>query len=240
MKKGFSMKRVLVPMATSGVGQDTQVFVRAPYLEKLFDRNIFPVLVPPGIPERELRRMTLSCDGLLLIGGVDVSPALYGAERHPRTDEGSEFRDRVEIALAREFVSDKRPIFGICRGAQVLNVAFGGTLHQHLPDISELSHKAYNSTIYSYLTTKCWHTVTLEPDSQVARILGVRELSLNSVHHQAVDVPGEGIRIVGRSQDGIAEFFEHRDHPFCVATQAHPEAMSGVTEKMWDAFAASL
>lgn len=240
MKGVFVMKKVLVPMATSGVRQDEQAFVRMPYLRKLLERNLFPVLLPPGVPERELRTLMLSCDGLLLMGGVDVNPALYGAERHPKTDEGCEFRDQTEIALVREFVKDGRPIFGICRGAQVLNVAFGGTLHQHVPDVSERSHKACNSTIYSYLTTHCWHTVSVEPDSKVAGILGVTEINLNSVHHQAVNSQGEGIRVVGRSEDGIAEFFEHRDHPFCVATQAHPEAMTGETDRLWDAFAASL
>ena len=227
-------------MATSGVRQDAQAFVRMPYVQKLLERNLFPVLLPPGVPERELRTLMLSCAGLLLMGGVDVGPALYGAERHPKTDDGCEIRDQIEIGLVREFVKDGRSIFGICRGAQVLNVAFGGTLHQHLPDVSELSHRASNSTIYSYLTTQCWHAVNVEPDSKVGRILGVTEINLNSVHHQAVNSPGAGIRVVGRAADGIAEFFEHRDHPFCIATQAHPEAMSGEVDKLWDAFAASL
>lgn len=234
------MKRVLVPMATSGDGLSTEVFIRLPYLEKLMHRGVMPVLLPPMMPVEMRRRMTLACEGLLLVGGVDVDPALYGAKRHSRTDEASPARDSVELELVREFVSDKRPVFGVCRGAQVLNVAFGGSLHQHLPDLSSLPHRASNSSIYSYLATHCWHNVTLEPGSRVAGILGVSEISMNSVHHQAVDSPGDGIRVVGRSVDGIAEFFEHKDHPFCLATQAHPEAMSGVVDKLWDAFVEAL
>lgn len=234
------MKRVLVPMATSGDGLGAEVFMRLPYLEKLMERGVMPVLLPPMMPVEMRRRLTLGCEGLLLVGGVDVDPALYGATRHSKTDEPSPTRDSVELELARLFVSDKRPIFGVCRGAQVLNVAFGGTLHQHLPDVSSLPHRVINSTIYSYLATHCWHNVTLEPGSRVAEILGVPEVLLNSVHHQAVDSPGEGIRVVGRSVDGVAEIFEHQDHPFCVATQAHPEAMSGVSDKLWDAFVAAL
>jgi putative glutamine amidotransferase len=227
-------------MATSGYGLSMQVQVRVPYLEKLIERGVMPVLLPPMLPVDMQRRLTLACEGLLLVGGVDVDPALYKAKPHPKTDEPSPSRDSVELELARQFVADTRPILGICRGGQLLNVAFGGTLHQHLPDVSSLPHRASNSTIYSYLATHCWHNVTLEPDSKVAGILGVSEISMNSVHHQAVNSPGEGIRVVGKSVDGIAEFFEHRDHPFCVATQAHPEAMSGVIDRLWDAFVEAL
>lgn len=234
------MKRVLIPMATSGDGMGMLVQVRVPYIEKLIERGVMPVLLPPMVPVEMRRRMALACEGLLLVGGVDVDPALYGATRHSRTDEASPIRDSVEIELGRQFVLDRRPIFGVCRGAQVLNVAFGGTLHQHVPEISPVPHRASNSTIYSYLATHCWHNVTLEPGSKVASILGTTEISMNSVHHQAVDSPGEGIRVVGRSIDGIAEFFEHCDHPFCVVTQAHPEAMSGISDKLWDAFVAAL
>lgn len=234
------MKRVLVPMATSGDGLSMQVQVRVPYLEKLIERGVMPVLLPPILPVEMQRRLTLSCEGLLLVGGVDVDPALYGAKRHFKTDEPSPLRDSVELELARQFVADKRPVLGVCRGGQLLNVAFGGTLHQHVPDVSSLPHRASNSTIYSYLATHCWHNVTLEPGSKVADILGVSEISMNSVHHQAVNSPGEGIRVVGKCVDGIAEFFEHRDHPFCVATQAHPETMSGVIDRLWDAFVEAL
>jgi putative glutamine amidotransferase len=241
---GFSgggfMKRVLIPMATSGDGLGLEALVRVPYIEKLSERGVMPVLLPPMLPVEVRRRMTLACEGLLLIGGVDVDPALYGATRHPRTGVASPIRDSVEIELARQFVSDMRPVFGVCRGAQVLNVAFGGTLHQHVPEVSAMPHRAENSTVYSYLATTCWHNVTVEPHSKVAGILGATEISMNSVHHQAVDSPGNGIRVVGRSIDGIAEFFEHCDHPFCVATQAHPEAMSGISDKLWDAFVAAL
>lgn len=234
------MKRVLIPMIISGDGLGMLAQVRVPYIEKLVERGVVPVLLPPMVSEEIRRRLTLACQGLLLTGGVDVDPALYGAVRHPKTDEPSPLRDSVEIELARQFVGDRRPIFGICRGAQVLNVAFGGTLHQHLPDASDLTHRASNSTIYSYLVAHCWHNVTLESESQVARILGTSEISMNSVHHQAVDSPGDGFRVVGRSPDGIAEFFERSDHPFCVASQAHPEAMSGAIDRLWDAFVEAL
>ncbi len=233
------MKRVLVPMATSGQGTDAEAFVRETYLQKLFEHDMFPVLLPPTVTTAWIRQIMLSVQGLLLIGGVDVDPALYGAERHNKTDKGSTDRDSVELALVREFVRDGRPILAICRGAQVLNVALGGTLIQHLPDVSEVSHRAENSTIYSYLAKHC-HKVVLEPGSKVGTILGTTEILLNSIHHQAVASPGTGIRVVGRSEDGIAEFIEHCDHPFCVGTQGHPEAMTGVTDRLWEAFAKAL
>ena len=152
-------------------------------------------------------------DGLLLTGGTDIEPSLYGAE--PETDvyPPEPERDDLELGLFKGAVHRQIPVLGICRGQQIVNVGSGGTLHQDLPPHSGVGH-APDAGL---------HEVKLEPDSMLGELYGAT-VWVNSLHHQAVDAVGEGLRVTGWSDDGVAEGLEHMSLPI-VCVQWHPEMM---------------
>lgn len=154
---------------------------------------------------------------LVLTGGGDVDPDLYGAARHPRTDMVNRARDESEIELVRLALERGRPMLGICRGLQVISVALGGRLIQHLPGAGEVHARVEGRD--------SGHPVDVEAGSRLAAALGSRA-DVNSAHHQALDpaAPGRGLRIVARSPGGIVEAVEGNGVPV-LAVQWHPERM---------------
>jgi len=178
-------------------------------------------LVPdPCHVEQPLELLKL-LDGLLLAGGADLDPSLYGAKRHPATEPGSLDRDRFELALCRAAVEVDLPLLGICRGMQVLNVAFGGTLIQHLPDRSW--GKEHRRQVGCFEGNG--HAVEVVPDTLAAQVLGGQSHSVLSHHHQGVDRLGEGLVVGARSAaDGLVEAVEMPDKTFVFGVQWHPEA----------------
>jgi putative glutamine amidotransferase len=178
-----------------------------------------PVLLPPvpGI-ENALGRL----DGLLLSGGGDIDPARYGAEADPRSGSIHADRDAAEFALIETATAQRVPVLGICRGLQVINVARGGTLHQHLPDVVGHEEHAPAPGVYGA------HAVRVAPGSRLGQILsGDAEVTTPTSHHQAVDKLGTGLIATAWAQDGTIEALEPEDAadgPFLVAVQWHPEA----------------
>ena len=167
-----------------------------------------PLLLAPLDPNVALGRLD-AFDGVLIPGGRDVDPALYSdSERNERTDEPDEVQDQHDLQVAREAVARGLPILAICRGMQVVNVALGGTLVQHLPD--EGIHR------------DGFHPVTLEPGTCVVEVMGAAMVEVSSYHHQAVDRVGEGLRVTGTASDGCIEVLEHVSAPL-LAVQWHPE-----------------
>ena len=160
-------------------------------------------------------------DGLILAGGADMGPQFYGAEAHPTTVPAVPERDTFEIALARRAVERDMPFLGICRGMQVLNVAFGGTLHQHLPELS--GHDEHRRTSGTFDGND--HEVVLDAGSLVARAAGEERHRTLSHHHQGVDAVGKGLVVTGRAtMDELPEALEAPDHRFALGVQWHPEA----------------
>lgn len=157
--------------------------------------------------------------GLLVPGGEDVTPALYGEDPLRQVTFMNEEKDRMELALIRGAVDRGMPVFGICRGIQLLNVCFGGTLYQDLPTQypGVLGH-AQDMAIRGQLT----HRVTLEPDSLLEKLLGGEPLSVNSYHHQAVRTPAPGFTVTARAADGVIEGVEDPERNL-YAVQWHPE-----------------
>jgi len=156
-------------------------------------------------------------DGLVVVGGNDVAPELYEAERHPATGPRHDLRDSVEVALLRRALARRMPVLGICRGMQLLNVARGGTLDQHLADSIDVTpHRADDATFGV-------HHVVTAPGSVVARALGER-LSVHSHHHQGVHQVGDGLVVTAHAEDGVIEAIEDPDMPFCVGVLWHPDA----------------
>lgn len=173
-------------------------------------------LVLPG-DDREPAELLDRFDGLLLVGGGDVEPARYGAPAHAESYGVEPDRAELEIALLREADRRRMPTLCICRGMQVLDVAFGGTLIQHLPDEDRfLPHGVPSGEEGLY------HDVKLEPGSRIARAAGAEIVSVSSHHHQGVDRIGEGLTATGWSPDGLVEALE-REEGWMVGVQWHPE-----------------
>jgi putative glutamine amidotransferase len=160
-------------------------------------------------------------DGLILAGGNDIDPAFYGADPHPETRHIVPERDRSELALARRAIERDMPLLGICRGMQLINVAFGGTLRQHLPD--ELGHEEHRRTLGSFEDAD--HDVRLTAGSLAARAAGEEIHATKSHHHQGVAKIGVGLEVTGISMlDDLPEAIEAPDRRFVLGVQWHPEA----------------
>jgi putative glutamine amidotransferase len=160
-------------------------------------------------------------DGLLLAGGSDLDPSTYGAEPHPETKGWVGERDTLEIALARRAVERDLPFLGICRGMQVMNVALGGTLHQHLPDA--VGHGEHRRVLGSFDGSD--HDVRLDGGSLAARAAGEEVHATKSHHHQGVDRVGEGLAVTGRAErDDLPEAVEIAGRRYVLGVQWHPEA----------------
>lgn len=207
-----------------------------PYLEALERSDALPVVVPP-LREEALDDLLDAVDGLLLSGGPDIDPAAYGQAPHPCLGPTEPRLDAFELALAR--AADRRgtPLLAICRGAQLLNVARGGTLVQHLPEVAGDAIRHRQREPADALT----HAVEVEPDARLAEVLGWTQGRVNSFHHQAVDRLGHGLRVSARAPDGTIEAFEAPEHPFCLAVQWHAEYLVGWREHapLFDAFVAA-
>lgn len=180
-----------------------------------------PVLIPHGLSDAALRELATRLDGVVLPGGGDVDGEAYGVS-HPKINGVDPERDRAERALARIAVDGDLPVFGICRGSQMLNVALGGTLHPALEDMpGRLRHDNYPDIPWDFLA----HPVRVEEESRLARILGAPIVQVNSLHHQAVDAVAPALRAVAFAPDGTIEAVEHPTHRFALGVQWHPEGM---------------
>jgi putative glutamine amidotransferase len=158
-------------------------------------------------------------DGIVFVGGADVDPRQYGQVPHPRSGALEPLRDRFELDLVACGLQSDIPMLGICRGAQLLNVALGGTLVADLPTGQGESHGSY-----AYPRAHRSHAVAFAPDSAMSRIYG-QEALVNSFHHQAVDLPGRDVIVTGRAPDGVVESFEVAGRPV-IGIQWHPECFS--------------
>jgi len=156
-------------------------------------------------------------DALVLTGGPDVDPARYGAEPHRASKPGSPARDTHELALAAAAAERGIPTLAVCRGLQLLNVARGGTLVQHLPEV--VGHEEHGPAPGVYGE----HPVRVAPASRLAQVLGRTEVTVRSHHHQAVDVAGSGLLAVAWAPDGTPEAYEDPAAPFVIGVQWHPE-----------------
>jgi putative glutamine amidotransferase len=211
-----------------GTWDDEAVLLPRRYADKVAMAGGTPVLLPPvpGI-EHVLARL----DGLVLSGGGDIDPACYAAPRDPATGQSTAARDSAELALGKGAIELGLPLLGICRGLQVINVALGGTLHQHLPDI--VGHDGHSPEPSGYGR----HDVTVAPGSRLADALGRVELSVPTHHHQAIARPGTGLVATAWATDGVieaAEFDAGSDRgAVMLAVQWHPEAGDDLSLFRW-------
>jgi putative glutamine amidotransferase len=189
------------------------------YSDAVQDAGGLAIVLPPDDESAESPDETLDLlDGLVLAGGSDVDPATYGARPHPETEGTWPERDRFELALAHRALERDIPLLGICRGLQMLNVALGGTIDQHLPDA--LGHERHRDVPGVFSD----HEVRLEPGSLAARAVGGETTGVKSHHHQGLAELGEGLVVTGRSaDDDLVEAVELPDRDFVLGVLWHPE-----------------
>lgn len=208
------------------------------YVQAVLRAGGAPLLIPPAEPE-VLAAIAERLDGVLLSGGGDVNPRLYGEEPLPQCQPPEEERDATELFFTRWALERRKPLLGICRGIQLLAVVRGGNLYQEIPSQCDrpLRHDCAGEA-RNYVA----HTIQIDPRSHFAAIVGRTSDGVNSFHHQAVRVPGEGVRVVATAEDGIVEAAEMPDYPFVIAVQWHPEAMDDdhpTSRRLFAAFVAA-
>jgi putative glutamine amidotransferase len=190
------------------------------YVHTVEDAGGLPVLIPMLNDLKLLDTLLARLDGLLLPGGRDVHPGRYEEAVHPLTEEADLQLDEFEMFLTSWALQEDLPILGLCRGMQVINVVLGGSLYQ---DISDQYPNSLQHSNRDLPRTHLSHPIIVEPGSQMEKVLGTQAVLVNSLHHQAIKVPGKGVYISGKAEDGIAELLEVPGHRFILAAQCHPE-----------------
>jgi putative glutamine amidotransferase len=195
------------------------LFLYTSYIQALEQIGAAAVLITPAHGSAAIDALVSACYGLVLSGGEDVDPARYGEKPNPALGAVQPARDTMEFHALDCALQRGMPVFGICRGAQVLNVHFGGTLYQDI-DTQRPGNLRHQQTA-------AWdrdaHGITVEPESLLCSIVRERRLFINSFHHQAVRDLGTDLRVVARADDGLIEAVEHTTYPWLLGVQWHPE-----------------
>lgn len=176
-------------------------------------------LVLPHVDDTCIDELSNLLDGLLLAGGGDIHPMFYGCTDSGKLKRVDPIRDRFELTLVKRFAQTGKPILGICRGMQVLNVAFGGNLYQDVGELTDVNHWQ-KAPVHEPI-----HTITLKRGTLLHKIMGQTTLMVNSFHHQAVKTVADGFIVSALAEDGIIEAIEHPDYGFMLGVQFHPEYM---------------
>lgn len=204
--------------AKQGVWDVRAAFLPQQYFDAVIASGGIAVLLPPQPASTDAAAAVLDgLDGLILTGGLDVQPELYGAERHPRTDPARPDRDEWELALFRGAEERRMPVFAICRGLQLVNVARGGTLHQHLPEALGTERHRIGGGVFAT------NTVSVEGGTVLADLIGAGDFAVHSYHHQGIDRLGEGLHVTARDDSGLVQAFESTADGYLVGVQWHPE-----------------
>ena len=208
-------KSPLIGLTVYASGDQFQYFPDD-YINAVRACGAIPVLIPPCEPNYE--KLVSLLDGIILTGGGDINPNLYSGESHSQLYWVNDDQDESEVKIARIALDLKKPILATCRGMQVINILKGGTLHVHLPD-------NYGEAVLHRLKTNqaVDHEVTIDENSNLAKLLGATQISVKSWHHQSIKDLASGFRAVGFAHDGVIEAIESDAYPSLIAVQWHPE-----------------
>lgn len=219
----------------AGIGAEEQAWqlIAQDYLEAVWRAGGIPLLLPVDQNKKRALAMLDMTDGIILSGGNDIAPQSYGEVIEDACNTPDPDRDEMEILMCKKALEADKPILGICRGMQILNVALGGTLHQDLETDGFLPHSKF-----SQRRNLPAHPVTVTKASLLEQITGESQLLVNSFHHQAVKELGEGLQAAAVSEDGVVEAVTMAGKRFVLALQWHPEMMhdSGEQQSILNAF----
>jgi putative glutamine amidotransferase len=219
----MTLKTPLIGMTTSNGRKTTNIYIPRAYVESVRKAGGLPVLIPTGTRPEQAAELRELFDGVLIIGGADIDPSYYGGRPHASVELDGPERDELEIAIVKAAAETDWPVFGICRGLQVMNVALGGTLYTDIPDQlpGALKHNRDTKRERDLLA----HSVTVTRGAQISSILGEGELKVNSLHHQGIRLLGERLLATSTAPDGLVESIEVPGHPFALGVQWHPECL---------------
>lgn len=202
------------------------------YSDAVARGSALPVTLPLLHDSAQARALYLKLDGLLLSGGNDIDPSLYGEPPHPKLGDLSPRRDAFELQLLRWALTDDKPVLAICRGLQLLNVAKGGSLYQDLA--SQQPHAMdHQASALAHHLEQIDQVVNFQAGSQLARILQTTAINANTYHHQAVKTVGHGLVATAWTADNVIEGLESSDHTFVLGVQSHPESIEARAEVRW-------
>ena len=206
------------------------------YTQAVIQAGGIPLLLPANIPTSQLKSLLPKLDGVLFSGGDDVNPKRYGEVQLPETKKVLDERDELESALLNFCIKEQKPVFGICRGLQIINVALEGTLYQHILTQfpGAIQHDRHDDA-----REKRHHSVSVTPGSLLARLTGMSLIKVNTLHHQGIRSLAQGLEIGAKcSDDGLIEAVEIPDHRFFLAMQWHPEELTEYPEQriLFEAF----
>lgn len=196
-------------------------FINANYVRYLEQADCIPLTLPTWLDYRQIPALIARIDGLLLTGGDDVYAGAYGEQLIPGDWRIDPPRTWFEKELVAEALRQRKPVYGICRGCQMINVALGGSLYQDIATMvpGAMQHRSPESPILT------WHEIAIAPESKLAAILGTTTLTVNSSHHQAIKQVAPPLHVTARAADGVIEAIELPDYPFALGVQWHPETM---------------
>ena len=221
-KETLIMKKPLIGITPAHNTETGDLTQRPTYPRAVAAAGGLPLHLPLEPSEEDADRLAQLCDGLLLSGGPDPHPFLYGEEALAFCRNVSPLRDASELALLKAFMARRKPVLGICRGVQLINAGLGGSLWQDIPSQVTAPSPLAHQQPFSYATPS--HHVRLEEGSLLWRLSGKRErLAVNSMHHQAVRTPAPGLTACAWAEDGVIEALEMPGYPFLLGVQWHPE-----------------
>jgi len=206
------------------------------YTQAIIHAGGIPLILPANLPASSLTSWLPKLDGVLLSGGDDVNPRLFGEDQLPETKKVLDERDELESLLLKSCLEQGKPVFGICRGLQIINVVLGGSLFQHIQIQipSAIQHDRHDDN-----REKRHHSVTVTPGSLLARLTGPTSIQVNTLHHQGIRDLAKQLHIGGKcSEDGLIEAIEIEEQPFFLAVQWHPEELTEYPEQrsLFEAF----
>ncbi|MBR7117542.1 MAG: gamma-glutamyl-gamma-aminobutyrate hydrolase family protein [Clostridia bacterium] len=196
------------------------------YVHSFEKSGAVPVLLPYTDSDEVLSGYIRLCDGFALLGGLDIDPSHYGEEKSAECGEVQHMRDKLELSIMPKILVSGKPLLGICRGAQLINVALGGTLYQDIP--SELGESfPHRQTVNKYVHS---HPATVIEGTPLFELSGTTNIMINSFHHQAVKKLGQGLAVMATAPDGVIEAFYSTGEQYIRAYQWHPERLYRIDE----------
>ncbi len=210
-------KRPIIAISPLWDEEKKSMWMLPGYFGGLEQAGATPIMLPLTDNEEELRQLADLADGFLIPGGQDVNPALYGEEPQEKTIEISPIKDSAEQTFLTFMLQQDKPVLGICRGIQLLNVRYGGTLYQDLPN--EIHQKHQMDPPYNMF----WHMVNLIPDTPISEIIGRDTLEVNSIHHQAIHEVAPSMKVMAVTEQNVVEGIYDPNHKFVLGIQWHPE-----------------